>query len=58
MFDLLADARTERAATLQAVEAARDFWLAEAALKATLLGHPAAPVALQASAAPPETGGH
>ena len=58
VFDLLADARAERAATLQAVEAARDFWLAEAALKATLLGHSSAPVALQTSAVPAEAGGH
>lgn len=42
VFDLLADAREQIGAVMQALDAQRDFWLADAALQATLLGRPAA----------------
>ena len=42
VFELLADAREQVAAVVQAIEAQRDFWLADAALQATLIGAPMA----------------
>jgi outer membrane protein TolC len=41
VFELLAEARAQVAAVIAAIEAQRDFWLAEAALDATILGAPA-----------------
>ncbi len=59
VFELLADARAQVASATQAIEAEREFWRAEATLKASLLGQPVAPLALQAGAAPePAGGGH
>lgn len=49
VFDLLADAREQANSVRQAIDAQRDFWLADAALKATLLGQPAAAVTLDSS---------
>lgn len=57
VFELLAEARGKVTSVIQAIEAERDFWIADAALKATLLGHPIAPMAMQSSAAPAEAGG-
>lgn len=39
VFELLADARAQVASVIAAVDAQRDFWLADAALTATLAGH-------------------
>jgi len=40
VFELLADARSQVAAVAQALDAQRDFWLADAALQAERLGAP------------------
>ncbi|CAL95565.1 TolC family protein [Azoarcus olearius] len=59
VFELLADSRNRAAGVIAALEAERDFWLADAALRAAMLGTPIAPLALQASAAPAAAdGGH
>ena len=59
VFELLAAARAQSASVVQAIEAERDFWRAEAGLKASLLGQPIAPISLQSSASPAEAGaGH
>lgn len=42
VFDLLAESRSQIASVIQAIDAQRDFWLADAALQATLLGKPTA----------------
>ena len=57
VFELLAAARSQSASAVQAIEAERDFWRAEAALKASLLGQPIAPLSLQSSASPAQAGG-
>ena len=57
VFELLAAARAQSASVVQAIEAERDFWRAEAALKASLLGQPIAPLSLQSSASPAQAGG-
>jgi outer membrane protein TolC len=51
VFELLADAREQVASVSQAIEAQRDFWLADAALQAALIGKPAGAVTLQLPAA-------
>jgi outer membrane protein TolC len=40
VFELLADAREQVGSVVQALEAQRDFWLADAALQAALIGRP------------------
>ncbi|MEO5843875.1 MAG: TolC family protein [Caldimonas sp.] len=40
VFELLADAREQVASVVQAIEAQRDFWLADAALQGALIGTP------------------
>jgi len=40
VFELLAEARSQIAAVAEAIDAQRDFWLADAALQATLIGAP------------------
>jgi outer membrane protein TolC len=40
VFELLADAREQISSVVQTLDAQRDFWLADAALQATLLGRP------------------
>ena len=40
VFELLADAREQIATVSEAIEAQRDFWLADAALNAALIGRP------------------
>lgn len=42
VFELLADARDQVAGVISAIEAQRDFWLADAALASTLIGKPVA----------------
>ncbi|MBL8517615.1 MAG: TolC family protein [Burkholderiales bacterium] len=60
VFELLADAREQIGSVILAIDAQRDFWLADAALKSTLLGKPAAGAAMEASArsAASSGGGH
>jgi outer membrane protein TolC len=48
VFELLADAREQVGSVMQAIDAERDFWLADAALQATLIGRPVEGPALQA----------
>lgn len=50
VFELLADAREQIASVQQALDAQRDFWLADAALQATLIGKPTAGPAIEAAA--------
>lgn len=57
VFELLADAREQIGSVILAIDAQRDFWLADAALKATLLGKPIAGAAMTASATPTASGG-
>ena len=40
VFELLADSREQIASVVQAIDAQRDFWLADAGLQATLIGRP------------------
>lgn len=40
VFDLLADTRAQIGSVIQAIDAERDFWLADAALQAAMLGKP------------------
>jgi len=54
VFELLAETRAQVVAVIQAVEAERDFWLAEAALQSSLLGEPASPLGSFESLAAPE----
>ena len=42
VFELLADARAQVGAVIAAIEAQRDFWLADAALNAAIVGAPSA----------------
>jgi outer membrane protein TolC len=51
VFELLADAREQVGGVLAAIEAQRDFWLADAALATTLIGSPAAGAAAPRPAA-------
>jgi len=46
VFELLADAREQVATIRQAMAARRDFWVADAALRATLIGQPAEGIVL------------
>ena len=50
VFELLAEARAQAAAVVGTIEAQRDFWVADAALNAALLGVPTNPTALSAAA--------
>ena len=58
VFELLADAREQVSGVITAIEAQRDFWLADAALSSTLVGKPvaASAAAAPANAAPAEAG--
>ena len=60
VFELLADSRDQIGAVSQAIEAQRDFWLADAALKASLVGRPlgGASMELRAPAAASASAGH
>ncbi len=53
VFELLADARDQVAGVITAIEASRDFWLADAALASTLIGQPTAAPATAARAGAP-----
>jgi outer membrane protein TolC len=46
VFELLADAREQVSSVRQAIAAQRDFWLADANLRSTLIGRPVEGVAL------------
>ena len=64
VFELLAEARAQVGAVIQAVEAQRDFWLADAALDGAIRGLPPGPAAAPAdagsaaAAAAPEPAAH
>jgi hypothetical protein len=59
VFDLLADARSQIASVNAAIEALRDFWLAQADLDMALIGKPSlAAGAGPAMAAEATTAGH
>ncbi|CAG1017615.1 hypothetical protein BURC_02283 [Burkholderiaceae bacterium] len=60
VFELLADTREQIASVVQAIEAQRDFWLADAALQATLIGRPTAAQAVGTPSTPSggRQGGH
>ena len=47
VFELLADAREQISSVILAIDAQRDFWLAEAALQATLIGRPMTGMAME-----------
>jgi len=55
VFDLLADARAQVGAVIAAIEAQRDFWLADAALKAAIVGAPSSGMSMATAAAAPAT---
>jgi outer membrane protein TolC len=55
VFELLADAREQIGSVVQAIEAQRDFWLADAVLQGAMIGRPIGGVALEAR--PAATGG-
>ena len=44
VFELLADSREQIGSVIQAIDAQRDFWLADAALQSALIGQPGVPV--------------
>ena len=50
VFDLLADARAQIGSVIAAIDAQRDFWLADAALQSALIGKPVAMNLMQAEA--------
>jgi len=60
VFELLADSREQIASVVQAIDAQRDFWLADAALQASMIGKPTAATAMRSDAAPSsaKSGGH
>ena len=58
VFELLADARLQIASVNAAIEARRDFWLAQADLDMALLGKPALAPAAGPAAAPAAEAGH
>ncbi len=58
VFELLADSRAQVAVVMQAIEAERDFWMAEAALRASIVGRPLGGAAMEIRATPaPAAGG-
>lgn len=57
VFELLADSRAQIAAVMQALEAERDFWLADAALRAAIVGRPMGGVAMEIRSTPAAAGG-
>ncbi len=59
VFELLADARSQIASVNAAIEAQRDFWLADADLQMALVGTPGKTAVATVSSAPAEAaGGH
>ena len=57
VFELLADSREQIGSVIQAIDAQRDFWLADAALQATLIGRPVSSMTMDAGGIPPATQG-
>lgn len=57
VFELLADARAQVASVITAIDAEKDFWLAEASLNAALIGRPSIPTSLAAPRAATEGAG-
>lgn len=57
VFELLADARDQVSGVISAIEAQRDFWLADASLSSTLIGKPAMGSASSGSASAAPTSG-
>jgi outer membrane protein TolC len=57
VFELLADARSQIAAVNAAIEAQRDFWLADADLAMALVGKPGKTTVASTALAPAEAGG-
>lgn len=51
VFELLADSREQIGSVVQAIETQRDFWLADAALQATLIGRPMGSMSMDGAAA-------
>ncbi|WP_244954565.1 hypothetical protein [Sphaerotilus sulfidivorans] len=43
MFELLADSRDQVSTVMAAIDAEQQFWLADAALQASLIGRPPTP---------------
>lgn len=58
VFDLLAETRAQIGSVILAIDAERDFWLADAALKATLLGKPMTTTPMSATAEVANASGH
>jgi len=58
VFELLADARAQVGAVIAAIEAQRDFWLADAALNAALVGAPSTSPPLATATTSTERRGH
>ena len=56
VFELLADAREQVGSVRQAIAAQRDFWKADAALNAALIGQPVESIALGAPTVAPGAG--
>lgn len=56
VFELLADARDQVSSVRQAIDAQREFWLADATLRATLIGRPVEGVALGVPVVTPGAG--
>jgi len=56
VFELLTDAREQVSSVRQAIGAQRDFWLADATLRATLIGRPVEGVALGVPVVTPGAG--
>ena len=57
VFELLADARSQIASVNAAIEAQRDFWLADADLQMALVGTPGKMAVTSVASAPTEAGG-
>lgn len=57
VFELLADARDQVGAVLAAINAEQQFWLADAALQAALIGRPTSTTALTVTSTAPASGG-
>lgn len=57
VFDLLAETRAQINSVILAIDAERDFWLADAALQATLLGKPTTTANMTTPAGPAAPGG-
>jgi hypothetical protein len=56
VFELLADAREQVSSVRQAIATQRDFWLADATLRSTLIGRPVEGLTLGLPVVTPGTG--